>query len=132
MELRRWCFAPLIVVLAACADVTAPEARAPEGAVPHAALGAGFDIHNQIGIPANKTCGHYATYDGNVVSGDWAVDGVVVAQGVTGIDYTNNGSPYTVSFGSYSGGVFSAYYSESYYPYPQGEIEAECLSLGWG
>ena len=130
MTLRRWYFAPLIIALAACAEVTAPDARTPEDAVPRASFGSGFDIHAQISIPANKTCGHYATYDGNVVTGDWAVDGVLVAQGVSGVDYTNTGSPYTVSFGSYSGGVFSAYYSETFYPQPQGEPAMECLSLG--
>lgn len=132
MSLRRWYFAPMIVALAACADTTAPDARVPEGAVPLASFGAGFDIHNQVAIPANTTCGHYVTYDGNPVSGDWAVDGVLVAQGVSGIDYANNGSPYAVSFGSYSGGTFSAYYTEVFYPEPQSEPEMQCLTLGWG
>jgi hypothetical protein len=132
MTLRRWCLAPMIIALAACADATAPDARAPEGAVPRASFGAGFDIHAQVWIPANKTCGHYATYDGNMVSGDWEVDGVLVAQGVTGIDYTNTGAPYAVSFGSYSGGTFSAYYTEIFYPQPQSEPAMECLSLGTG
>jgi len=132
MSPRRWYLTPMIIALAACADATVPDARAPESAVPRASSSSGYDIVAQSTIPANTTCGHYATYDGNTVSGDWDVDGVLVAHGVTGINYTNSGSPYTVSFGSYSGGVFTAYYSETFYPAPQGTRPIHCLTLDEG
>lgn len=127
MKRLSWLLVPLIAVAAACADATAPSARAPEHAVPRATLGAGWDIVTQNFIPDNETCGHYATYDGAFMSGyDWAVNGTVVAENVDGINYTNDGSPYTVSVGEVDGGVFYPFYSETKYPV---QSNAACLQL---
>jgi hypothetical protein len=131
MSLRRLYFAPMIVALAACADATVPDARAPEGAVPRATLSSGWDITNQSTIPANTTCGHIAQSDGSTVV-DWTVDGVLYAQDVSQINYTNTGSPYTLALGDYSGGVFTEYYSETFYPAPQGTRPAACLTVDEG
>lgn len=122
-----WLMIPLLAASTACADATAPAERAPERAVPRATLGSGWDIVTQTWIPANATCGHYATYDGSAVVGlDWRVNGSVVALDAEGIDYTNNGSAYTVSVGEWDGSSFTSYYSETFYPQGSGA----CLQLG--
>jgi hypothetical protein len=99
------------LAMAAAADATVRSAADTPAAL-------NYDIVTQNGIPAGETCGHYATYYGSGVSGlDWAVDGVVVAEDAdSGINYTNDGSPYTVSIGYVSGSSFTAYYSETFYP----------------
>lgn len=117
MTRRSWIFIPLVLAAAACGDVTAPDARTPESAVPRATASYGWDIVAQSTIPAYETCGHYATYNGSGVgSVDWAVNGGVVELGASGINVTNNGWPYTVSVGVYSGGFFYEYYGETFYP----------------
>lgn len=127
MKGRSILLIPLLFAAAACADVVTPGARTPERAVPRAVEGAGWDIVTQSFIPDNETCGHYATYDGDFMSGyDWAVNGTVVAQDVDGINYTNNGSAYTVSVGEVDGGVFYPFYSETFYPVVS---NAHCLML---
>ncbi|HSU16683.1 hypothetical protein [Longimicrobium sp.] len=128
MRGRLWILIPLAAVATACADATAPAARMPEHAVPRATLGAGYDIVAQSIIPAGATCGHYATYDGMPVYGlDWEVDGVLVAQDVDGINYTNSGSAYTVSIGDWDGSAFTTYYSETFYPQQRNNMA--CLQL---
>jgi hypothetical protein len=92
-----------------------------------------YDIITQNYIPANETCGHYATNNGNFAWGlDWAVNGSVVAEDAdSGINYTNDGSPYTVSIGEVSGGSFTAYYSETFYPqaYTGSGPSPQCLQI---
>lgn len=99
-----------LVLLAGTTGASAPDARAPRAFA--------YDIVTQVGIPANARCGHYAWNDGNGMWWlDWAVNGVVVVENAqSGINYLNDGSPYTVSFGEVSGGVFTAWYSETFYP----------------
>lgn len=91
-----------------------------------------YDIVAQNSIPANETCGHYGTNGGYPVSGvDWAVNGVVVAYAADGINYANDGSPYVVAFGQESGGVFTEWYSEWFYPQPHtgGGPPPACLQI---
>ena len=128
MKRRFWLLIPLALTVAACADATAPATRAPEHASPRADESSGYDIVAQSFIPDNETCGHYATYDGSSVYGlDWAVNGSLVAEDADGIDYANNGSPYTVSIGDWDGSSFTSYYSETFYPV---QSNAACLQLG--
>ncbi len=105
-------------------------AGAETGTASTASLPLGWDISNPAVIPANGTCGHTARYNYSSVSVDWAVDGVVVALDEVGINHTNDGSPYTLSVGQVSGGVFSASYSETFYPEPEGgELSRTCRSM---
>ncbi len=98
-----------IVLLAGTTGASAPGATARDFA---------YDIVTQVSIPAGASCGHAPWNGGNSMGAmDWAVDGVVVAEDVYGgINYQNTGVPYTVAFGEVSGGVFSAWYSETFYP----------------
>ncbi|HEX6037542.1 hypothetical protein [Longimicrobium sp.] len=91
-----------------------------------------YDIVTQVSIPAGASCGHYATSNGNGIWGlDWAVNGVVVAEDAdSGINYQNDGSPYTVAFGEVVGGVFQEWYSEVFYPEPNdGPFSMACLEV---
>ncbi|HST58351.1 MAG TPA: hypothetical protein VLK84_06685 [Longimicrobium sp.] len=98
-----------LALVAGTAAASAPDAKAPAF---------GYDIVTQVSIPAGVSCGHYPWDNGNGVGAvDWAVDGVVVAENVSsGINYQNNGVPYTVAFGEVNGGVFTEWYSETFYP----------------
>jgi hypothetical protein len=109
MKRSPWIALGVALVVAAGAQATARSVDAPRAV--------SYDIVAQFVIPANETCGHYATYGGSSVSGlDWAVNGSVVAEDADGINYANDGSAYTVSIGEVSGGSFYAYYSETFYP----------------
>lgn len=90
-----------------------------------------YDIVTQASIPAGASCGHYATSGGNGMWGlDWAVNGVVVQENAdSGINWQNDGSAYTVSFGEVVGGVFNAWYSETFYPEPSGDPPMACLEV---
>ena len=126
MKRSHWMFLGIGLAVAAAADATVRSAADTPAAL-------NYDIVAQNGIPAGETCGHYATYYGSGVSGlDWAVDGVVVAEDAdSGINYTNDGSPYTVSIGYVSGSSFTAYYSETFYPqtYGGGGPSPACLQI---
>lgn len=109
MKRSHWTLLGAALVIAAGADATIRSVATPAREY--------YDIVAQNTIPANETCGHYATYYGSPLSGlDWAVNSSVVAEDADGINYTNDGSPYTVSIGSVSGGSFTEYYSETFYP----------------
>lgn len=108
MKRSHWMVLGATLALAASAHATARSLDA--------ARAMGYDIVTQNGIPANATCGHAVLYDGDAVLVDWAVNGVVVAQDVEGVNYTNDGAPYTVAVGQVSGGLFTEYYSEIFYP----------------
>lgn len=112
-----------LVLLAGTASASAPSADAPRGM--------SYDIVTQVGIPAGASCGHYAWSNGNGIWGlDWAVDGVVVEENAqSGINWQNSGVPYTVSFGEVSGGVFTAWYSETFYPVDTGNPPLGCLEV---
>ncbi len=123
MKRTPWIAVPLALTLAVVAHAAGGAHAAEAVAMPRAA---GYDIHSST-IPAYETCGHWATNNGvGVWTLDWAVNGTVVAEDAEAINYTNNGSPYTVSIGQVSGGVFSAYYSETFYPVHSGNTRA-CL-----
>ncbi|HEX6037543.1 hypothetical protein [Longimicrobium sp.] len=105
---RSICIAAALL-LAGTAAASAPATHPPRAD--------GYDIHAEYIVTAGETCGHWASLDGSPLSSvDWAVNGVVVAQDASGMNYLNDGSPYTVSIGEVSGGVFSAWYSEEFTP----------------
>lgn len=106
-------------------------AGADTGAASTPSLPAGWDISNPVGgLPAYATCGHTARYNYSSIAVDWAVNGVVVAYDVIGINHTNDGSPYTLSVGQVSGGTFSASYSETFYPgEPEEDLGPTCKSM---
>lgn len=106
------------LLLAGTARASAPAAQA-------------YDIVTQVTIPAGASCGHYAWSNGNGLWGlDWAVNGVVVEEdAASGINWQNDGSPYTVAFGEVVGGVFNAWYSETFYPEPSGDPPMACLEV---
>lgn len=120
MARSYWIVAGLLLAGAANASTSADAPR-----------GQAYDIVTQASIPAGASCGHYAWNDGNGMWGlDWAVNGVVVEENAqSGINWQNNGSPYTVSFGEVSGGVFSAWYSETFYPVDTGSPPIACLEV---
>lgn len=118
MKRSHWMIVAAALTLAAGADATARPVDAPRAA--------SYDIAAQVYIPDGETCGHYATYGGSVAYGlDWAVNGTVVAQDADGLNWTNDGSPYTIAIGQVSGGSFTSYYSETFYPI---ESDLACLS----
>jgi hypothetical protein len=121
MTRYTWIF--IGVLLAGTAGASAAFARTPRAQA--------YDIVTQATIPAGASCGHYAWNDGNGMWGlDWAVNGVVVEENAqSGINYQNDGSPYTVAFGEVSGGVFTAWYSETFYPVSTGDPPIACLEL---
>lgn len=121
MKRHHWITSALALALAggAAATATPPAARAAGTLV--------YDISNPAFIPAYETCGHIARYGYSSVSVDWAVNGVVVAQDEIAINHTNDGSPYTLSIGQVSGGTFSAYHSETFYP--SDELGPACRSM---
>jgi hypothetical protein len=110
MKRAYWMALGLVITVAAGAQATARPAKTPPARA--------YDIVTQDSIPANTSCGHYAWDNGNGIWGlDWAVNGVVVEENAqSGINYLNDGSPYTVAFGEVSGGVFTEWYSEMFYP----------------
>jgi hypothetical protein len=113
MKKSHWTALGLALAVAAGAEAAARPVDAPRAL--------GYDIVTQVTIPANETCGHYATSNGTPVGGlDWAVNGGVVAEDADGINYQNDGSPYTVSIGEVNGSSFTTYYSETFYPYTYG------------
>lgn len=113
MNRNPWIVLGLALTMAGGADATARSVAAPRAI--------SYDIVAQTVIPANETCGHYATYNGSGVTGlDWAVNGSVVAYDADGINYTNDGSAYTVAVGEVNGGYFTEYYSEIFYPVTPG------------
>lgn len=121
MKRNHWMAMALVLALATGADA---------GIASTSSLPLGWDISNPAAIPAYETCGHIAWHDYGSISVDWAVDGVVVAEDEYAINHTNDGSPYTVSIGEVSGGTFSAYYSETFYPQPSGgELSRTCRSM---
>ena len=99
-----------LVLLAGTTGAPAPDVGAPEAFA--------YDIVTQVSIPAGASCGHYPSNGGGTVGAvDWTVDGVVVAENESsGINYQNSGVPYTVAFGEVNGGVFTEWYSETFYP----------------
>ncbi|HST58350.1 MAG TPA: hypothetical protein VLK84_06680 [Longimicrobium sp.] len=108
MKRIHWMAASVALALAAGADT---------GTASTASLPFTWDISNPVaGLPAYETCGHSVWYNQSSLPVDWAVNGVVVALDVNGINHTNDGSPYTLSVGQVSGGVFTASYSETFYP----------------
>lgn len=122
MKRNHWMILGATLALAASADAAARPVDAPRAM--------SYDIRAQIYIPDGEMCGHYGTYDGSMVFGlDWAVNGTVVAQDVNGLDWTNDGSPYTIAIGQVSGGSFTAYYSETFYPI---ESDLACLNADMG
>ena len=108
---RQTCIA-LGLVLAAAGGTRAAAATAP-----NAPSAFSYDIRADFIVTAGETCGHWATYNGGSAGLlDWAINGVVVAQDQESVNYTNDGSPYTVSIGEVSGSTFTEWYSEIFYP----------------
>jgi hypothetical protein len=89
----------------------------------------GYDISKPAMLPANETCGHIGWHDYGSIEADWAVNGVVVAYDEYGINHTNDGTPYTLSIGQVSGGTFTSYYSETFYPQVYDDEFAACRSM---
>ena len=110
--MKRWTWMALGVVLAAAAAI-----RAAADDAPKAPRAFGYDIHADFIVTAGATCGHWATYDGGPAGLlDWTVNGVLVAQDAASVNYTNDGSPYTVAVGEVGGGGFTEYHAETFYP----------------
>lgn len=103
-------------VAVALALPVAASAHAAATGAPNAPRQSGYDIQTTFTITANASCGHWATYGGSSAIVDWAVNGVVVAHDASGVNFTNDGSPYTVSIGEASGSTFSEYHAEVFNP----------------
>jgi hypothetical protein len=119
MKRIHWMAASVALALVAGADT---------GTASTPSLPFSWDISNPVPhLPSYATCGHSVRYNYSSIAMDWAVNGVVVAHDVNGINHTNDGSPYTLSVGQASGSTFTAFYSETFYPGdPEGELGPAC------
>jgi hypothetical protein len=118
-----------MVLAAALVALAGSQAAVASTRADGAAAAVTYDISNPAMLPAYETCGHIAWRDYGSFEADWAVDGVVVAYDEYAINHTNDGSPYTVSIGQVSGGTFTAYYSETFYPQVYDDPFAACRSM---
>lgn len=117
------------IVLAAALLGAGSQTAIASAAADGAGAPLGYDISNPAMLPANETCGHIAWHDYGSIPADWAVNGVVVAYDEYAINHTNDGSPYTLSIGQVSGGTFTSYHSETFYPQVYDDDFAACRSM---